>query len=113
MAYKDLVKKRTSELRWYRKNIDKIRGYKQKARRLRLDYIKRLKETSCKDCGNYYPSYVMDFDHRQNESKLDTVNRLASIRYGWKKLKEEIQKCDIVCANCHRIRTYKRKFSTE
>jgi len=108
MAYTDLVKKHAAEQRWYYKNIDKIRQYKQKARKLRIEYIKKIKEVPCKDCGIQYPSYVMDFDHFEENSKTETVNRLAGTRAGWKRLKQEIEKCHIVCANCHRIRTHKR-----
>ncbi len=107
MAYTDLAKKRASELRWYYKNIDKIRQYKQRARRIRIEYIKKLKEVPCKDCGIQYPSYVMDFDHFEKTSKIETINRLAGTRTGWRRLKQEIKKCEVVCSNCHRIRTFK------
>ena len=64
------------------------------------------KSTPCKDCGNYYPYYVMDFDHRDAKNKDFCV---ASKRnWGRKKLFREIAKCDVVCSNCHRERTHKR-----
>ena len=51
----------------------------------------------------------MDFDHTISGSKKDTVNKLAGERAGWLTLKQEVEKCDVVCANCHRVRTYNRK----
>lgn len=109
MAYTDLAKKRASELRWYYKNKDKIHQYKKRTRQLKIEYVRKLKEAPCKDCGIKYPHYVMDFDHVLSGSKKGSVNRLVGERVGWLTLKQEIEKCEIVCANCHRIRTYHRR----
>lgn len=49
----------------------------------------------------------MDFDHVSGE-KIGCLATLADARYKLEKLKEEIAKCEIVCANCHRVRTWKR-----
>ena len=49
----------------------------------------------------------MDFDHRDRKTKLTNINRMINYRsYSKEKILEEIEKCDLVCANCHRIRTY-------
>lgn len=109
MAYTDLTKKRANELRWYYRNKDKIRQYKKKIRQSKIVYVRKLKEIPCKDCGIKYPHYVMDFDHVLSNSKKRTINRLAGERAGWLTLKQEIKKCEIVCANCHRIRTHNRR----
>lgn len=61
----------------------------------------------CMDCKVTYPPYVYDFDHRDPSTKRELVSRSSSIR-SWKRIKEEIEKCDLVCANCHRIRTHAR-----
>lgn len=56
------------------------------------------------DCGKSYPSYVMDFDHREQDKKKFEIST-----FGTKcaeRVLSEIQKCDLVCANCHRVRTY-------
>lgn len=61
----------------------------------------------CADCKDLYPHYMMDFDHRPGEVKLGNVYDIA--REGdIPKLMAEIMKCDLICANCHRHRTYKR-----
>jgi len=49
----------------------------------------------------------MDFDHRPGEVKVDSVTRL--VMHPPSVLSAEIAKCDLICANCHRIRTRKRK----
>ncbi len=58
------------------------------------------------DCGNRYPYYVYDFDHRDPTTKKACVARMICQGYGIDAIKKEIEKCDIVCANCHRERTY-------
>ncbi|OGM15427.1 hypothetical protein A2V56_02840 [Candidatus Woesebacteria bacterium RBG_19FT_COMBO_42_9] len=78
------------------------RKYLSKAK----EYIARLKDRPCQDCGKRYPSFVMDFDHRLGEKKFLDVTRMVLGGWALEKIKIEIQKCDIVCANCHRIRTY-------
>ena len=71
------------------------------------DYVIQLKEsTPCKDCGKKFPFYVMDFDHRDPKKKLMGIPQLVA-NCSKKKLLAEIKKCDIVCSNCHRIRTAK------
>lgn len=51
--------------------------------------------------------YVMDFDHCVGEEKKAHVSRLVGMM-NLQNLLDEIEKCDVVCANCHRIRTYER-----
>lgn len=61
----------------------------------------------CADCGHTYPPYVLDFDHVRGTKRMDIstmVHKGRSVRM----LATEISKCDLVCANCHRIRTFTR-----
>lgn len=79
-----------------------------KKRRLAIsEFVRNCKNVPCKDCGVSYPHYVMDFDHRDKKDKrfiLSKYNQIGSLT----KIKAEISKCDVVCANCHRKRTYER-----
>lgn len=59
------------------------------------------------DCEIFYPYCVMDFDHRDGEEKRGTINSLLKSE-PFKRVLEEIAKCDLVCANCHRKRTFLR-----
>jgi hypothetical protein len=67
--------------------------------------VRRLQEVPCADCGMSYPYYVMDFDHRPGEVKTGHISDLMRSK-GRKAVMAEIAKCDVVCANCHRIRTH-------
>lgn len=65
--------------------------------------IAEAKSVPCADCGNQYPPVAMDFDHREGETKRA---RIANVGTKWsvKTLLAEIAKCDVRCANCHRLR---------
>lgn len=72
-------------------------------------YIDELKEsTPCMDCGVQYPFYVMQFDHREGEEKLNNIAKMRADGLSLKRVQDEIAKCDLVCANCHFARTYLR-----
>lgn len=79
----------------------------------RREMVQKIKSRPCADCSIQYPYYVMDFDHREGETKEYTLNRID--RMTVRRILYEIAKCDVVCANCHRERTYQRrhKGSTE
>ena len=75
------------------------------------DYLKRkqfilsFKDKPCLDCNTKYPPFVMDFDHRDPSDKLFEINGSAANR-SKANIELEIAKCDLLCANCHRIRTW-------
>lgn len=70
--------------------------------------IRAAKDKPCTDCGMKYPSYVMDFDHRNPDDKKFNLAG-AKKRTSLKKIMKEIAKCDVVCSNCHRIRTHRHR----
>jgi hypothetical protein len=70
--------------------------------------VKRYKEDrGCQDCLRAFPHFVLDLDHVRGIKTME-VSRLASAGYSWEKIAEELSKCEVVCANCHRYRTAKR-----
>ena len=62
------------------------------------------------DCGLEFPPCAMDFDHRDGREKVIGVTRMVG-RAGIARILAEAEKCDIVCANCHRARTFRRRTS--
>jgi hypothetical protein len=61
----------------------------------------------CADCGyNAHPA-ALDFDHLPGTVKVRDIKRGTQL--GWVALQAEVEKCDVVCANCHRIRTVNRR----
>jgi hypothetical protein len=73
----------------------------------RKAYIDSFKNKPCMDCGKEFPNYCMDFDHVRGK-KNDNLSTMKSNRT-FKRILEEINKCELVCANCHRIRTHNRQ----
>jgi predicted transcriptional regulator len=61
----------------------------------------------CADCGIMYSHYVLEFDHRPEFKKISNVYRVFK-KYGTDKAWQEVAKCDVVCSNCHKIRTWER-----
>ena len=84
---------------------------KQRAEQgVKREMIRVAKSRPCIDCGNTYPSYVMDFAHRDRATKLFNIGECVP-RYGMPRLLLEIAKCDVVCSNCHRERTHQERES--
>lgn len=78
------------------KNRNRFRVAKQKA----VEYM----GSKCHDCQTVYPNYVYDFHHLDGDTKLD--NPSALLNKTWGRAKQELDKCIMVCANCHRERHY-------
>lgn len=86
--------------------------YQQKARNRKLDIkaeVSILKQGKpCVDCGGVFHPVAMDFDHRDPKGKVGGIATLASRSWSLDRILDEVAKCDLVCANCHRVRTYLR-----
>ena len=64
-------------------------------------YIQNVKsESKCKHCPENHPA-CLSFHHRDGEKKLFNVGDAAREGLGLSRVMEEIQKCDILCHNCH------------
>lgn len=74
-------------------------------RRLNTEFINLVKEEPCMDCKNTFPPECMDFDHVRGEKRR---NLAQSSAMSLESIVAEIKKCELVCANCHRIRTTAR-----
>jgi hypothetical protein len=77
------------------------------ARTLIHELIRESKNKPCADCGGEFPYYVMDFDHRDPKKKTFNVGMFAGRTLA--AVRKEIEKCDVVCANCHRERTHSHR----
>ncbi len=92
----------------YRRNRSSRLAQKAQARAERRKLVHDLKQRACMDCGEKYPPHVMDFDHLPGTEKIGDVASLMNSG-PVAKLVAEIAKCDLVCANCHRMRTHDRR----
>lgn len=95
--------------RQYRKKhySDNSSYYKKKARRISILLIEKninrvisyLREHLCVDCGEK-DIVVLQFDHVRGK-KVKAVSYMVYNCYSWERIKREIEKCDVRCANCH------------
>ena len=93
---------------YYQRNKDRaLEGARSRRRKIRA-LVKELKGVPCVDCGESYPSYVMDFDHISDD-KACNVSEMVTRTVGEETLRAEVAKCEVVCANCHRERTHRRQ----
>jgi hypothetical protein len=66
-------------------------------------YILEVKKKGCcSKCGNN-DYRCLDFHHRDGDDKEDGVSLMAQRNKSIKNIQAEIDKCDLLCANCHRI----------
>ena len=95
----------------YKKNRDvylkKAEVHRDAAVAERRELIQQLKSVPCADCGVQYPPYVMDFDHLRDK-EFNISEKICGFGVNIKRLQDEVAKCDVVCSNCHRIRTHAR-----
>ena len=109
MPSKDKTKNAEHFKKWYVNNREvQYKRIQDRKNRIAQEVRDYKESKPCMDCGVKYPHYVMDFDHRdpkEKEFNISAITRSGSLKRIW----EEIAKCDLVCSNCHRHRTFKNK----
>ena len=102
---------RAAVKRHYDSHPDYYRERNAKRRTDVTEKYRAYKESRpCADCGNFFPYYVMHFDHLGD--KVSNVSKMVMNRT-WASVLKEIEKCDLVCANCHAYRTFNRAHVAE
>jgi len=85
--------------------IDKAHRRNAEVKEKSLKYIgEYFKTHHCIDCGEA-DILVLEFDHRLRSEKYMDISHLIKNRGSYKRVIEEILKCDVRCANCHRRKT--------
>ena len=75
-------------------------------------WMLELKSRPCADCGGVFPVCCMDFDHRDGTEKAYNLGSMFAHHYSRELIQTELDKCDLVCANCHRVRTRNRRLGS-
>lgn len=92
---------------WNKENRDHLNKLRTAKRRETRDYLRSLKlNQPCTDCGGIFPPTCMDWDHLDpTQKEFNICNEAIREMYSKERLHAEIDKCELVCANCHRIRS--------
>ena len=97
---------RPYNVEYYRRNRQREIDRVTSRQRATTEFLRELRRVPCKDCGQSFQPHQMDFDHRDPKAKSFGVTWPEALLASRERLMQEIAKCDIVCANCHAIRTY-------
>ncbi len=93
---KNVVKARA----WVDAHREHYREYCRARRQRTREWILEYKKRGCSTCGESYPE-CLDFHHRDPKQKEFNIGLMASV-ISLDRIIKEVEKCDLVCANCHR-----------
>jgi len=93
--------------KWIKDNPESVRKYRRKRQKKLFKLNKKLVKNyllahPCVDCGNG-DTRVLEFDHI-SYNKKHIISQMYRT-YAWKSILKEINKCEVRCANCHKIKT--------
>lgn len=91
---------------YYWDNREKLLSEQKERKRANQALVWKLKEAPCVDCRGVFPPEAMDFDHVRG-IKFKSISDL--LHFTRERMLEEIEKCELVCANCHRVRSKQRQ----
>jgi hypothetical protein len=92
---------------WRRTRVDRIQMRKVYRREL-VAWYRGLKDAPCVDCGCSFHHAAMHWDHLPGAPKTREVSYMVLRGFRRRTILAEISKCELVCANCHAVRTFRR-----
>ena len=118
MPFKDKSRYQSEEYKEYQRNYQRAWYYRHKTKRLASAYERRAatykyiqdfkNQSHCVDCGQSHPA-TLHFHHLNSEDKLFNIGEAVDKGFSLTKIQAEIDKCIVLCANCHAIRHYNER----
>lgn len=115
MPFKDPAKRKEYQRRyhekWYAQHRDERKQQVRERRQRIKKEIENLKrEKSCADCGlsGEIATWALEFHHIDENTKHMNISHMVCNGYSIKRIKEEMEKCEVLCSNCHRTRHYRQ-----
>jgi hypothetical protein len=118
MPFKDPEKKRQYQKEYFQKYYARPdrkerlkKQVRERKRSIRAWYLEYKSKQSCIVCGmsGEKNPWAIEFHHRDPTEKSDLVSSFVASGYSRKRIEEEIEKCDILCANCHRSKHFQER----
>ena len=97
---------RPYNVRYYQRNREREIDRVMTRQRATLEFLRDLRRVPCMDCGGTFQPHQMDFDHREPAEKEFNLTSSRAMLVSRERLLLELAKCEIVCANCHAVRTF-------
>lgn len=99
---------------WYQKNKESVSLRKGRRNKKWSVFLRHISDEiklilGCTKCGYAQHPRALDFHHRDRNNKSFEVSTAVGQCFGLIKFLKEISKCDVLCANCHRIETHKER----
>lgn len=96
----------SSYQRHYYYNKEKILEKNTRLKQEKQEWLRNYKkDLECKECGEDHPA-ALSFHHRNPEEKDYEVSTMPNNGYAIENIKQEIEKCDVLCRNCHAKKHY-------
>jgi hypothetical protein len=105
MPYRDREKQREYQKKWYARNVAKQKSNAKKHKQVSIqrnrEYVWGVKSTTpCTQCGESDPA-CLEFHHLDSDDKESAISNAAGAGWSLERLQAEVDKCVILCRNCH------------
>lgn len=101
-------RKKHQQARWHRTNRHVILAHTERRRLEAMAFVWAYKEAHPCPCGEVRPP-CLQFHHREPAEKHREVSVMVAMGYALERIQEEIEKCDVLCANCHALEEWHRR----
>lgn len=107
MPYKEYGKQKEAWRNHYANNKDYYYQRNKNTRQAKREWLISLKENKpCSVCNKIYHHAAMDWHHKDPTEKEFNIGIAVQRGLGKERIIKEIEKCELVCSNCHRALEY-------
>lgn len=99
-------KRRNSDPEYDERRKAQARAYQQRRKLAKRELLYAARNKPCVDCQIQLPPPIMDLDHVRGKKLFNIGGVKGNAYHSLAALKAEIEKCDVRCPNCHRLRHY-------
>jgi hypothetical protein len=95
---------------WYQRNKEHAKGKVLERKATIKRWFKDMKSSlKCNRCSEDNPA-CLEFHHSNPDEKEHIITQMVSCGWSVEKIKEEMEKCEVLCANCHRKEHFTKFF---